>query len=191
MQRSKAEEADPAESSAARGAGVQRWPVPEVSSTPAASARVATGLLSSPGGCSPFLAVPSSVGRALPWPCWGCCAEGPQSPIVTPTTAPHHPAPHRCPEHSHTTGSHGGFIWRHRPRCTVANKDREGIDKGRVPHTLRDPHARRGGCGIGTDRHTQTEVQTPGRRGGSHPHACKAPAAAVHVQRKPLRTPHT
>lgn len=41
-----------------------------------------------------------------------------------------------------------------------------------------------------TDRHTD-EVQTPGGRGGSHPHACKAPAAIVHMQGNPLGPPHT
>lgn len=68
-------------------------------------------------------------------------------------------------------------------------KTGEGIGKGPVPHTLRDP--KHGGVGVGlaqTDRHTD-ELQTPGRRGGSHPHACKASAATVHMQRKPLGTP--
>ena len=53
-------------------------------------ARVPAGPLSSPGVSSPCSAVPSSAGRALPWLCWGCCAEEPRAPhpVVPHATTP-------------------------------------------------------------------------------------------------------
>lgn len=44
-------------------------------------------------------------------------------------------------------------------------KTGEGIGKGPVPHTLRDPHARRGGCGIGTDGQTHRRSTDPRKEG--------------------------
>ncbi|XP_064884977.1 solute carrier family 38 member 8 isoform X3 [Columba livia] len=46
------------------------------------------GLLSSPGVSSLCSVVPLSVGRALPWLCWGCCAEGPWTSPIVPQTLP-------------------------------------------------------------------------------------------------------
>lgn len=68
-------------------------------------------------------------------------------------------------------------------------KTGEGIGKGPVPHTLRDPHARRGGCGVGTDRQTHRRSTDPRRERRQPPSCLQGTGCNCAHARKPFGTP--
>lgn len=134
------------------------------------------------------------MGRALPWLCWGCCAEGPwTSPIVPqtlPLTVPPSPiAPDTAAPPDPIMVLFGITV------PVVQQLINTGQDIWEDP-TWRTP--RDGGVGAGwaaSAAHAQTDTHTdrhtdPGKGEDSQPHICKAPTATAHTQRKPQDHPH-
>ncbi|XP_064242749.1 solute carrier family 38 member 8 isoform X4 [Passer domesticus] len=106
-----------------------------------------------------------------------------RDPTVTPSVLP-------PTEHSHTLDPMAVLFGITVPVVQWLIKTGEGSGKGPVPHTLRDPHARQGGCGIGTDRQTHRQSTDPRKEGRQPPSRLQGTSCnCAHAKETPGDTP--